>query len=71
MSSPVVQPWHDAVLASLKSNSVRLIPYVPDRVLTLLIKALHPDPFIRSKLRTKPPLDATTLVEYAGEINRC
>ena len=37
--------WHEIVLATLKSNDVRLIVYVPDRVLTPLIKALHEDKF--------------------------
>ena len=37
--------WHEIVLATLKSNDVRLIVYVPDRVLTPLIKALHEDSF--------------------------
>jgi sulfopyruvate decarboxylase alpha subunit len=37
--------WHGIVLETLKRNEVRLIPYVPDRVLTPLIKALHADPF--------------------------
>ncbi len=37
--------WHEIVLATLKSNDVRLIVYVPDRVLTPLIKALHEDAF--------------------------
>jgi sulfopyruvate decarboxylase TPP-binding subunit len=48
MNSPAVQAWHDIVLATLKRNNVRLIPYVPDRVLTPLIKALHADPFFTS-----------------------
>ena len=37
--------WNEIVLATLKNNDVRLIVYVPDRVLTPLIKALHEDPF--------------------------
>src|SRR6202521_2827393 len=37
--------WHEIVLATLKSNNVKLITYVPDRVFTPLIKALHGDPF--------------------------
>jgi sulfopyruvate decarboxylase alpha subunit len=45
MSSSTEKPWHDVVLACLKSNDVKLIPYVPDRVLTPLIKALHADQF--------------------------
>jgi len=37
--------WYDVVLATLKSNNVRLVVYVPDKVLTPLIKALHADNF--------------------------
>ena len=37
--------WHGIVLASLKRNEISLVPYVPDRVLTTLIKNLHADPF--------------------------
>src|SRR6201988_4040027 len=37
--------WHEIVLQTLKRNDVRLVPYVPDRVLTALIKSLHADPF--------------------------
>ena len=41
------RPWHEIVLATLKANDVRLIVYVPDRVLTQLIAALHADDFFR------------------------
>jgi sulfopyruvate decarboxylase alpha subunit len=37
--------WYDVVLAALKSNNVRLVVYVPDKVFTPLIKALHADSF--------------------------
>jgi hypothetical protein len=37
--------WHGIVLQTLKRNDIRLVPYVPDRVLTPLIKNLHADPF--------------------------
>lgn len=37
--------WYDVVLATLKSNNVRLVVYVPDKVFTPLIKALHADAF--------------------------
>jgi sulfopyruvate decarboxylase alpha subunit len=37
--------WHEIVLQTLKRNDIRLVPYVPDRVLTRLIKDLHADPF--------------------------
>lgn len=37
--------WYETVLAALKTNDVKLVVYVPDRVLTPLIKAVHADPF--------------------------
>jgi sulfopyruvate decarboxylase alpha subunit len=37
--------WHEVVLETFKRNNVRLVPYVPDRVLTTLIRKLHADPF--------------------------
>jgi sulfopyruvate decarboxylase alpha subunit len=37
--------WHETVLATLKSSNVKLVTYVPDKVFTPLIKALHADPF--------------------------
>ena len=37
--------WYETVLACLKSSNVKLVVYVPDRVFTPLIKALHADPF--------------------------
>ena len=37
--------WHDIVLQTLKRNEIKLVPYVPDRVLTTLIKNLHADPY--------------------------
>jgi sulfopyruvate decarboxylase alpha subunit len=37
--------WYDVVLQTLKRNDIRLVPYVPDRVLTTLIKNIHADPF--------------------------
>jgi sulfopyruvate decarboxylase alpha subunit len=37
--------WHEIVLAGLKANDVKLVVYVPDRVFTPLIKAIHADPF--------------------------
>jgi len=39
------QTWHGIVLQTLKRNDIALVPYVPDRVLTTLIKNLHADPF--------------------------
>ena len=40
--------WHEIVLASLKSNNVKLVTYVPDRVFTPLIKALHADAYFNT-----------------------
>jgi sulfopyruvate decarboxylase alpha subunit len=37
--------WHGVVLQTLKRNEIRLVPYVPDRVLTTLIRNIHADPF--------------------------
>ena len=37
--------WHGIVLDTLKRNEVKLITYVPDRVLTPLIANLHADPY--------------------------
>ena len=39
------RPGTTSVLQTLKRNDIRLVPYVPDRVLTTLIKNLHADPF--------------------------
>jgi sulfopyruvate decarboxylase alpha subunit len=39
-----LQPWHNVVSAVLKQNEVKLVTYVPDRVLTPLIEDLHADP---------------------------
>lgn len=43
-----MQSWHEMVRAVLKDNKVRLVTYVPDRVLTPLIEALHADPFFKT-----------------------
>jgi sulfopyruvate decarboxylase alpha subunit len=44
-TAPQEEGWHEIVLRALKRNEVGLVPYVPDRVLTPLIKSLHADPF--------------------------
>jgi sulfopyruvate decarboxylase alpha subunit len=41
------------VQEALKRNEVRLVTYVPDRVLTPLIKALHADPFFKTFATTR------------------
>ena len=37
------RPWHRIVHDTLRANEVRLVTYVPDRVLTPLIRSLHAD----------------------------
>ena len=39
------ETWDAIVLRALKANDVKLITYVPDRVLATLIKRLHADPY--------------------------
>ncbi len=45
--------WHEIVLATLKANDVRLVVYVPDRVFTPLIKAIHADNFFTTFAATR------------------
>jgi sulfopyruvate decarboxylase alpha subunit len=45
MTDKTDAPWHRIVLETLKANQVKLVPYVPDRVFTPLIEALHADDF--------------------------
>lgn len=45
---PTGRAWHEIVVAVLKANDVRLIPYVPDNVLKPLIAAIHADPFFHA-----------------------
>src|SRR6202522_3620419 len=45
MAVAEAQAWHEIVLQALKRNDIKLVPYVPDRVLTTLIKNIHADPF--------------------------
>ena len=43
--APLEKAWLAVVLETFKRNDIRLVPYVPDRVLTTLIRKLHADPF--------------------------
>lgn len=45
--------WHDIVHATLKRNDIKLVTYVPDRVLTPLIKAVHADPYFTTFATTR------------------
>ena len=47
------QAWHEIILATLKANDVKLVVYVPDRVFTPLIKAIHADPFFTTFSATR------------------
>jgi len=48
-----VAAWHEIVLATLKSNNVTLVVYVPDKVFTPLINALRADPFFTTFAATR------------------
>ncbi len=43
--TPQQRGWDDILIATLKANAVKLTPYVPDKVLTPLIRKLHADTF--------------------------
>jgi sulfopyruvate decarboxylase alpha subunit len=45
--------WHEIILATLKANNVKLVVYVPDRVFTPLITALHADKFFTTFAATR------------------
>jgi sulfopyruvate decarboxylase alpha subunit len=45
--------WHETVLATLKSNDVKLVTYVPDKVFTPLIRAIHGDAFFTTFATTR------------------
>jgi len=47
------QAWHEIILATLKANDVKLVVYVPDRVFTPLIKAIHADKFFTTFSATR------------------
>lgn len=45
--------WYEIVAQTLKRNEVKLITYVPDRVLTPLIKAIHADSYFNAFSTTR------------------
>jgi sulfopyruvate decarboxylase alpha subunit len=47
------QTWHAIIHEALKANKVRLVTYVPDRVLTPLINSVHEDPFFTAFATTR------------------
>ena len=47
------EPWHATLHAVLKANAVRLFAYVPDRVLTPLIRAIEADPHFTALAATR------------------
>ena len=40
-----METWHETVRKALKAQEVRLVTYVPDKVLAPLIKAVHADEY--------------------------
>ncbi len=52
-SGAATAAWHEIVLQTLKRNEVKLVTYVPDRVLTPLIKAVHADPYFTTFSTTR------------------
>ena len=52
-SQTQARTWYEIVLAALKANDVRLVVYVPDRVFTPLIKAIHADKFFTTFATTR------------------
>jgi sulfopyruvate decarboxylase alpha subunit len=51
--APMGGQWHEIVRETLKRNNVRLVTYVPDRVLTPLIKGVHDDSFYTAFATTR------------------
>jgi sulfopyruvate decarboxylase alpha subunit len=47
------RPWFSVVQETLRRNDVRLVTYVPDKVLTPLIKAIHADDFFTCLCTTR------------------
>ena len=52
-SQTQANPWYEIVRAALKANDVKLVVYVPDRVFTPLIKAIHADNFFTTFAATR------------------
>lgn len=50
--------WSDTFLAVLKANDVRLVTYVPDNVLTPLIKGVTSDNYFMPVNATRDVLEA-------------
>jgi sulfopyruvate decarboxylase alpha subunit len=53
MPTDPVRPWHRIVQDTLRGNDVRLVTYVPDRVLTPLLDGVHADPFFTAFSTTR------------------
>ena len=51
--APETRAWDEIVRETLKRNEVRLVTYVPDRVLTPLIRHLHEDPYFTTFVTTR------------------
>src|SRR5664279_1368598 len=44
-AGPTGETWDETVVRVFKANQVRLVTYVPDKVLAPLIKRVHADPY--------------------------
>ena len=53
MTNPQANSWHEIIVATLKANDVKLVVYVPDRVFTPLIKAIHANSFFTTFAATR------------------
>ncbi len=49
----MAESWHAIIHETLRRNGVRLATYVPDRVLTPLLRALHEDPHFTTFATTR------------------
>ena len=49
----MLEAWHAILHRVLKANAVRLFAYVPDKVLTPLIQAMHGDPEMTSLVTSR------------------
>src|ERR1700681_4788932 len=53
MPSASDEAWYDVVLETLKNNDVRLVAYVPDKILVPLIDGVRADPFFTALCATR------------------
>ena len=66
--APAVETWEETVVRVLKANDVRLVAYVPDKVLAALIACLHADDYftVVSPAREEEAVGIVTGAYLAG-----